>query len=226
MPSMGMPGMGGGRQPDMNQMAQMMQQFMGGGGGFGQQQQPQSFPKPQMGQVMQVTSLAHLTVLIKEQPAVIIDFWSPTCPPCMRFKPMFESMANANQNPKIVFCAVNVQQSQDIGGAFQVRSIPQFNFYMNGKEHTKFVGADENKFRTALGELHKETSSKAGSHMNLEFKQFKPMNLLPVCFTNQGQIDKMKEFILTFAKKSEKDVKSTNELNKWLEGDMNLEAIP
>lgn len=36
----------------------------------------------------------------------------------------------------------------------------------------------------------------------------------------------MKEFILTFAKKSEKDVKSTKELSAWLSGSMNLEAIP
>lgn len=36
----------------------------------------------------------------------------------------------------------------------------------------------------------------------------------------------MKDFILTFAKKSEKDVKSTKELSAWLSGPMNLEAIP
>lgn len=143
----------------------------------------------------------------------------------MRFKPIFENTAAGNQNPKIVFCAVNVQSSQDIAQAFNIRSIPQFNFYLNGKEQQKFTGADENKFRTALGELQKETSSKAGEHMNLEFKHFKPMNRLPVCFTNQGQIDKMKEFIISFAKRSEKDVKSTKELMAWLEGSMNLEAI-
>ena len=184
MPGMGgmprMPGAGGG-QPDMNQMAQLMQQFAGMGG---QQQQPQTFQQPKLGEVMQITSLAHLQYLIKEQPAVIIDFWSPTCPPCMRFKPVFEATAAGNTNPKIVFCAVNVQSSQDIGNAFHVRSIPQFNFYLNGQEHTKFVGAHEDKFRTALGELHRETASKASQHMQLEFKQFKPMNLLPVCFTN------------------------------------------
>ena len=39
------------------------------------------------------------------------------------------------------------------------------------------------------------------------------------------EIDKMKEFIISFAKRSEKDVKSTKELMAWLEGSMNLEAI-
>jgi hypothetical protein len=62
--------------------------------------------------------------------------------------------------------------------------------------------------------------------MTLEFKQFKPMNMLPVCFTNQGQIDKMKDFILTFAKKSESQVPSTKNICAWLSGSMNLEAAP
>ena len=35
----------------------------------------------------------------------------------------------------------------------------------------------------------------------------------------------MREFIISFAKRSEKDVKSTKELMAWLEGSMNLEAI-
>jgi len=144
----------------------------------------------------------------------------------MRFKPVYENTARANQNPKIVFCAVNVQQSRDIGMAFQVQSIPQFNFFIDGKEHTKFVGADENKFRQALGELHKVTSSKAGEHMHLDFKQFKPMNRLPVCFTNKGALEKMKSFISQFAKVSENDVKSTANLMAWLDGSMDLEAVP
>lgn len=35
----------------------------------------------------------------------------------------------------------------------------------------------------------------------------------------------MKEFIISFAKKSEKDVKSTKNLNEWLNGSMDLEGI-
>jgi thioredoxin-like negative regulator of GroEL len=85
-----------------------------------------------------------------------------------------------------VFCTVNTQQCRDISAAFKVSSIPQFNFFLNGKENEKFVGANEDKFRKALSTLHKELSNKAGEHMQLEFKQYKPMNLMPVCFTNQG----------------------------------------
>ena len=39
-----------------------------------------------------------------------------------------------------MFCTVNTQQCRDISAAFKVSSIPQFNFFLNGKENEKFVG--------------------------------------------------------------------------------------
>ena len=52
------------------------------------------------------------------------------------------------------------------------------------------------------------------------------MNRMPVCFTNKGALDKMKSFISSFAKASEGDVKSTSNLITWLEGSMDIEAVP
>ena len=71
----------------------------------------------------------------------------------MRFKPIFEAQARANQNDRIVFCAVQTDENRDSAMTFGVSSIPQFNFMLNGVEHTKFVGADEAKFSTALGQI-------------------------------------------------------------------------
>lgn len=65
----------------------------------------------------------------------------------MRFKPTFEALASENKNPNIVFCAVETDRARDAAQANNVSSIPQFNFYFNGKEYAKFVGADEAKFR-------------------------------------------------------------------------------
>jgi len=87
----------------------------------------------------------------------------------MRFKPIFEAAARGNKNKHIVFCAVDCDRARDAAIANNVRSIPQFNFFINGKEHAKFVGADEVKFRTYLGELNDLTSSKASQHMSMQF---------------------------------------------------------
>ena len=84
----------------------------------------------------------------------------------MRFKPTFEAAARNNQNRNIVFCAVQTDNNRETAIAFQVSSIPQFNFILDGEESDKFVGADPNKFNSALGKLHQALSGKAFEHMN------------------------------------------------------------
>ena len=123
----------------------LMQRFGGMGGGAGGLGGgvPQAAQEPQLGQVFQVGNLAQLQKLIKETPGVIIDFWSPTCPPCMRIKPTFESAAKANDNPNLVFAAVNTSQAQDCARAFQVNAIPNFIAFDAGKQFKNFKGANE-----------------------------------------------------------------------------------
>jgi len=124
---------------------------MGGGGIPGMGGAAAAPERPKVGQVCKITSLPQLQSIIKDYPGVIIDFWSSRCPPCMRFKPIYEAQAGANKNEKIVFCTVETDQNRDSAAAFSVSSIPQFNFVLNGTEHSKFVGADEGKFSTAVG---------------------------------------------------------------------------
>ena len=97
-------------------MMQQMQRMMGGGGmpgmpGMGGAQAAPAQPK--LGEVCPITSNAQLQGIIKSYPGVVIDFWSPRCPPCMRFKPTFEATARANQNETIVFCAVQTDEARD-----------------------------------------------------------------------------------------------------------------
>ena len=63
--------------------------------------------EPKLGEVCKIQSMGHLQGIIKQYPGIVIDFWSERCPPCMRFKPVYEATARANQNANIVFCAVN-----------------------------------------------------------------------------------------------------------------------
>ncbi len=53
---------------------------------------------------------------------VVIDFWAPWCAPCRSFAPTFEAVAEAN--PGVVFAKVNTEEQQEIGAAFNIRSIP------------------------------------------------------------------------------------------------------
>lgn len=97
---------------------------------------------------------------------------------------------------------------------------------LHGEENDKFVGADEIKFRNALGKLQAALSGKAGEHMQQSYKQFKPMNRLPVSFGQTGQMDKMKQFIRNFATNSASKVKSTANLMSWIESSFDTNSIP
>ena len=59
---------------------------------------------------------------INDNATVIVDFWAPWCAPCRGFAPTFE--AASEKQPEIVFAKVNIEEQQEIAGAFNIRSIP------------------------------------------------------------------------------------------------------
>ena len=102
--------------------------------------------------------------------------------------------------------------------SFGIGPIPQFHFYVNGSEYTKFTGAIQDKILTVLTDMNEQVCSKFINHKNLEYKQFRPMNLAPQGFTSLAMVDKMKEFIVKFSQSEEvkKEVKDVSNITKWL----------
>jgi len=64
----------------------------------------------------------NLNEVIDNNPIVIVDFWAEWCGPCKSFAPTFE--AAAEENDDVVFAKVNTEEQQELGGMFQIRSIP------------------------------------------------------------------------------------------------------
>ena len=59
---------------------------------------------------------------VNGNPIVIIDFWAPWCGPCRGFAPIYETASESHAD--VVFAKVNTDEEQELGAAFNIRSIP------------------------------------------------------------------------------------------------------
>lgn len=136
-------------------------------------------------------------------------------------------MSYALKNESLKFATVNTQEARDCAIYFKVTAIPFFVFFVNGKQHSTFTGADEGRLRSTLLEIGEFVSTRVNKHKELDFQQFKPNFLAPLAFNSMANLDKMKEFVTNFAKSPEalKDVKDTTALVNWL-GSFKLEKVP
>ena len=68
---------------------------------------------------------------------VLLDFWSPSCGPCMQMKPTVRSLTQANYPIR----EVDVTRDPQLARDFQVDRIPCFVMLVNGQEVDRVVGA-------------------------------------------------------------------------------------
>lgn len=101
-----------------------------------------------------VTSASQYRALLRDSALVLVDFTASWCGPCRQIAPVFERLALAN--PEVHFVKVDVDSSQDVAAAENVRSMPTFKLFRYGAKVEEFSGADPNRI-AALVNKYKET---------------------------------------------------------------------
>lgn len=71
---------------------------------------------------------------------VLVDFFADWCMPCMMMVPIVEELSEIFKD-KIKFGKVNVEDSQNLAQRFEVRSIPHFVLFKEGKVIDNFNGS-------------------------------------------------------------------------------------
>ncbi|HEY1141617.1 MAG TPA: thioredoxin, partial [Lysobacter sp.] len=71
---------------------------------------------------------------------VLVDFWAEWCGPCKTLGPILEKLAG-EYSGAFVLAKVDVDKEQELGAAFQVRSIPTVFLVKGGQLVDGFPGA-------------------------------------------------------------------------------------
>jgi len=88
---------------------------------------------------------------LENEGLTIVDFYAEWCMPCVMMGPVFEAVAENNQETN--FAKVNIEDSQDLAKENAVSSIPCLVFFKDGKEIDRIVGAvDEQELENKIKE--------------------------------------------------------------------------
>lgn len=70
----------------------------------------------------------------------VIDFWAEWCGPCKMMGPHFE-VAAREMKGKVNFGKINIEESSELAGRFEVMSIPTIIYFKDGEQVNRTSGA-------------------------------------------------------------------------------------
>jgi len=97
-------------------------------------------PLPVPGRVLEPTP-DHLIGLIETAALpVLIDFYSPTCMPCHRMRPIVEDLARRRAG-NLTVVQVDTDRNGELAAAFKIQAVPTFVVMKKGYEIARTSGA-------------------------------------------------------------------------------------
>jgi thioredoxin 1 len=82
----------------------------------------------------------HISDLLRDHPALVIDFWAEWCGPCRRVGPAIEELAQEFAG-KVTFAKCNTDENQQLAMQLNISAIPNIVFFSHGKMVDRVIGA-------------------------------------------------------------------------------------
>jgi thioredoxin 1 len=94
---------------------------------------------------------------IKNGEKLIVEFWAEWCGPCRVMKPIFERVANSNENDGVKMYTMDIDLNKEVAIGFGVRSIPTIKVFNGGSVIGTKVGVlNETSIKDLVKELINE----------------------------------------------------------------------
>ena len=89
--------------------------------------------------ILQVTDASFESDVLKNDKAVVVDFWAPWCGPCRQMEPIFDQLADTYES--VQFTKMNVDDNMATSAKYQILSIPTLLVFKGGEVVKQVVGA-------------------------------------------------------------------------------------
>lgn len=88
---------------------------------------------------MQIVTDTNFSEILASGKVVVVDFWAPWCGPCRVLGPTVDDVAEEFAG-RVTVAKCNVDDCEEIGEQFGIRSIPTLLFFQNGEVADKCIG--------------------------------------------------------------------------------------
>ncbi len=97
-------------------------------------------PLPLPGTVVEPSPGSIYNWLYSASLPILVDFYSPTCGPCMMMHPIVERLAKRRAG-EIMVVRLNTDQNPDLSASFGIQAVPTFVVLLKGAERGRISGA-------------------------------------------------------------------------------------
>ncbi len=97
-------------------------------------------PLPIPGEIAEPEESQVHILLQKSRLPLLVDFYSPSCAPCLMMDPILEGLARRRAG-ELMVVKINADNLQSLAAGFGVQSVPAFVIIYQGNERGRMTGA-------------------------------------------------------------------------------------
>ncbi|KAG7443900.1 putative thioredoxin [Guyanagaster necrorhizus] len=90
---------------------------------------------------------------IKGDKTIVVDFWASWCGPCKAISPIFQQLSEIDDLDVLGFYKVDVDAQTRIAEEMEIRAMPTFAVFKDGKKIQEIVGADPRSLMLMLNSV-------------------------------------------------------------------------